>query len=110
MSEVVELKTETFDELVLQAELPVVLDFWGPQCAPCKQLDPYVESLSIEMDGKVKFARVVAPENRKLCIDLKVMGLPSFLVFKDGIEIERLGVDATPEAIRTMVDQLLIDG
>lgn len=107
MSEVIQLTNENFEEVVLQADLPVVIDFWGPQCVPCKQLDPFVESLSIELSGVVKFARVVAPENRKLCIDLGVMGLPSFLAFKDGVEIERLGMDTTPKSIQSMVNNLV---
>jgi thioredoxin 1 len=107
MSEVIQLTVENFNEVVQQSDIPVVIDFWGPQCIPCKQLDPFMDALSEEFNGVVKFTKVVAPENRKLCIDLRVMGLPSILAYKDGTEIERLGVDATPESIRTLVDQLL---
>jgi thioredoxin 1 len=107
MSEVIQLTVENFDEVVQQSDIPVVIDFWGPQCIPCKQLDPFMDALSEELSGVVKFTKVVAPENRKLCIDLRVMGLPSFLAFKAGEEIDRIGVNATPESIRTLVDQLI---
>jgi thioredoxin 1 len=107
MSEVVQLTNDTFKEIVLRSDHPVVIDFWGPQCVPCKQLDPFLDALSVELSGVVKFTKVVAPENRKLCVDLQIMGLPSFLAFKDGVEIERLGFDATPESIRSMINNLL---
>ena len=107
MSEVVQLTNDTFKEIVLRSDHPVVIDFWGPQCVPCKQLDPFLDALSVELSGVVKFTKVVAPENRKLCVDLRIMGLPSFLPFKDGVEIERLGIDATPESIRSMINNLL---
>ena len=84
MSEVVQLTNDTFKEIVLRSDHPVVIDFWGPQCVPCKQLDPFLDALSVELSGVVKFTKVVAPENRKLCVDLRIMGLPSFLAFKDG--------------------------
>ena len=89
MSGFVKLTEENFDKEVLESELPVVIDVWGPRCVPCIRLDPYVEQLSEEHSKTVKIAKIVAPEARKLCANLKVMGLPTFLLFKNGVEVER---------------------
>ena len=106
MSDVLRITTESFDEEVMSSPVPVVLDFWGPQCIPCIQLDPFVEKLSEEFDGRVKVAKVIAPENRRLCGKLKVMGLPTFLAFNEGVEVERITGDVTQETLRDLVESL----
>ncbi len=55
------------------------------------KLLPQVEALEDKYSGKIKFAKVEAPKNRRLCIELKVMGLPALLFFQGGKEIERVG-------------------
>lgn len=89
MTAVLKLTEENFDQEVLSSDLPVVIDVWGPRCVPCIRLDPYVEELSEKYAETVKVTKIVAPEARKLCATLRVMGLPTFLLFKDGLEVER---------------------
>lgn len=88
-----EINADNFESEVTQSPLPVVLDFWGPQCGPCLALMPEVEKLAAEFDGKVKFCKVNVQGNRRLCISLKVMGVPSFLFFKNGEAGDRLTGD-----------------
>ena len=104
----VDATVETFDSLV--AEGNVLLDFWGPRCAPCLALMPAVEALEERHDGRLRLVKVNAPENRAICRDLRVMGLPSYLLFKDGREIERLIGDPTIEEIETAVAYLMEGG
>ncbi len=106
MSELLRITSENFERDVLQSETPVIIDFWGPQCIPCRRLDPFVEALDQEFGGRVKFARVVAPENRQLCVQLHVMGLPTFLAFSGAQEVGRLVHDANPDTIRSLAEQL----
>lgn len=99
---------ESFEAQVLQSDIPVVLDIWGPQCAPCLALLPQVEELSVSFEGKIKFCKLNAAENRRLCITLKVMGLPSFLFFKNGETVSRLsGEEAEIGRIKAEADNLL---
>jgi len=99
---------ESFEAEVLQSETPVVVDIWGPQCAPCLALLPQVEALSGSLEPKVKFCKLNAAENRRLCITLKVMGLPSFLFYKKGELVSRIsGEEATIERIKTEAENLL---
>ncbi|MPZ70107.1 MAG: thioredoxin [Actinobacteria bacterium] len=99
---------DTFEEEVLGSDVPVVLDFWGPRCVPCIRLEPSVMELNDSMQGAVKFYKVIAPENRMLCVDLRVMGLPTFLAFRDGQEVGRLtGDDISMKDIETLAGSLV---
>ena len=85
-----EVTRDNFDSEVLESEGLVLLDFWGPQCKPCLALMPAVDELEKEYVGKIKFGKINATENRMLCAKLRVMGLPTFLFYKDKDEIHRL--------------------
>jgi thioredoxin 1 len=104
----VELTKENFDVEVKESALPVLVDFWGPKCGPCMALLPNVHTMADEYEGKVKFCSVDVSENRRVAIANKVMGLPTFLFWKDGAEVTRIsGGDATLEKIKENVEALL---
>jgi thioredoxin len=86
----IDVDSDTFEKEVLQSEVPVLVDFWGPQCAPCLALMPQVEKLGDTYEGKLKISKIDASKNRRLCLNLKVLGLPTFLFYKDGQEVDRL--------------------
>lgn len=100
----IDTSTDAFEQDVAQSSKPVLVDFWGPSCAPCLALLPHVEELVATYDGELTLAKVDASKNRRLCLNLKVMGLPTFLIYKDGQEVERLGgqelkIDQIKEAV-----------
>ncbi|MBL3540376.1 thioredoxin domain-containing protein [Aminivibrio sp.] len=104
----VELTKENFDAEVKESALPVLVDFWGPKCGPCMALLPNVHKMAEEYEGKVKFCSVDVSGNRRVAIANKVMGLPTFLFWKDGAEVARIsGGDVTLEKIRENVEALL---
>lgn len=86
----IDLNRDNYDPEVLQVKGTVMVDFWGPQCRPCLALMPAVGQLEEEYTGKIKVTKLNAAENRMLCAKLKVMGLPTYLFYKDGVEINRL--------------------
>jgi thioredoxin 1 len=86
----IEVNSETFEKEVLQADRLVLVDFWGPRCAPCLTLMPRVEELEGKYKDKLKLTKVDASKNRRLCLNLKVIGLPTFLFYRDGKEVDRL--------------------
>jgi thioredoxin 1 len=89
----VEATPDTFRDVT--ADGNVLVDFWGPRCVPCLQMMPTVEKLEAESDGKVKVVKVNASENREVCRDLRVFGLPTYVLMRDGEEIERLSGDVS---------------
>ncbi|MDL2306825.1 thioredoxin [Desulfovibrio sp. OttesenSCG-928-C06] len=103
----IEIDKDNYEAEVMQSNLPVVLDFWGPQCGPCLALLPEVEKLAEAYEGKVKFCKVNVAGNRRMCINLKVMGVPSFLFIKGGEVLDRLsGDDVSIEGIKEKADAL----
>jgi len=95
-----EVNKENYQEEVVGSKLPVLVDFWGPRCAPCLALMPEVEKLALEYADKIKFCKLNAAENRRLCIDLKVMARPTFLFYKAGEVVDRLTADeVTKESV-----------
>ncbi len=84
MSEPIKIEHSTFENEVLKSNIPVLVDFWAPWCAPCKMLTPTVESLAAEYDGKMKFAKVNVDDNQDLAVQFGIRGIPALLLFKDG--------------------------
>ena len=83
-----EATKDTFRDMVAQGT--VVVDVWGPQCAPCIALMPAIEALA-QSRPELTFVKLDSSQARRLCIELRVMGLPAFLLFKDGRELGRIG-------------------
>jgi thioredoxin 1 len=99
---------DTFETEVLQAKGPVLVDFWGPQCRPCLALMPAVERFEQTYGGKLKITKVNAAENRMLCAKLKVFGLPTFLFYREGVEVDRLtGDQITAADLTKAVEKIL---
>ncbi len=68
----------------------MLIDFWGPRCVPCLALMPAVEKLEEEYEGRFTLVKVNATENRQIARDLKVIAMPTFVLYRDGAEVERL--------------------
>ncbi len=95
---VTEATKDTFHDLV--AEGQVLVDVWGPDCKPCLRLMPHVEKLAEDSGGSLRVVKLEAPKARRLCMSLKVMGLPAFLLFRDGEEVARInGPQVTEDAL-----------
>lgn len=100
----IEINGDNFDAEVTQSDRPVLLDFWGPKCEPCKALMPSVEKLAEKYGDKVKFCKLNTAENRRLAIKQKVLGLPTIAMYKGGEKVEELTQDgASAENIEAMV-------
>ena len=87
---------ESFDDDVLNADGPVVVDFWAEWCGPCKQIGPALEELSSEMEGKVTIAKVNIDDSPNAPSKYGVRGIPTLLLFKDGEVVDKK-VGAAPK-------------
>jgi thioredoxin len=86
----------TFDSEVVSAShtQPVLVDIWGPRCGPCLAMLPFVEQLAEAQADALRVVKLNSADDRQLCFDLKVMGLPTFLLYEHGEETWRLSGDA----------------
>ena len=101
---VTEATKESFRDLV--AEGQVLVDVWGPDCQPCLRLMPHVEKLAEDSGGTLRVVKLEAPKARRLCMELKVMGLPAFLLFREGEEVARInGPQVTADALTAWLDE-----
>ncbi len=86
----IELNRDNYESETANSKGLMLVDFWGPQCIPCLKLMPVVEELQKAFTGKLKVTKVDSSQNRMLCAKLRVMSLPTFVLYKDGKEITRL--------------------
>lgn len=79
-----------FKQVVLEAKLPVLVDFWAEWCGPCRAVAPVVEELSREYSGKIDFAKINVDENATLASQYGIMSIPTLIVFKKGKPAEQV--------------------
>ena len=90
MGEIEQLSEGSFEQEVLQANLPVLVDFTAVWCGPCKMLDPVVKQLAQAWDGKVRVYKLDVDDNPDLAMNYQVMGVPTLMLFKNGQPVERV--------------------
>ena len=98
MSHPINVTDSSFDEEVIQADTPVLVDFWADWCAPCKMIAPIVEELAGEFDGKIKFTKLDVDSNPKSASSYGIRGIPTMLIFNEGEPVDQV-VGAVPKSV-----------
>lgn len=86
----IEVTDAVFEDEVLGADLPTLVDFWAAWCAPCRMIAPIVEDLAAEYEGRMQIAKMDVDANPDTPVRLGIMGIPTLILFKSGEEAERL--------------------
>ena len=97
----------TFDAIVKDSDVPVVVDFWAEWCGPCKQIGPSLEELSTEMEGKIKVVKVDVDSNPSTAAALGVRGIPALFLFKDGQVISNKTGAAPKAALKSWIEDAI---
>ncbi len=107
MSNLVHVDDSNFEQVVLKADKPVLVDFGAEWCPPCKALDPIVEKLAGDYDGKFVVAHVDVDNAQQTAMKFRIMSVPTVMFFKNG-EVQDQSIGLVPERIlTTKMDALL---
>ena len=102
-----QVSDQSFEEDVLKASGPVLVDFWAEWCGPCKQIAPSLERLSQEMGAQITVAKINIDDNPQTPTQFGVRGIPTLMIFKDG-QVAATKFGALPESkLKEWVQQSL---
>ena len=103
----VQLGKSNWEEEVLKSDIPVMVDFWAPWCAPCKMVSPIVLELAEEYEGRIKVGQLNTDEESEIAIEYGIMSIPTLMFFKRGEVIDQV-IGAVPkEYIVQKIEEVL---
>ena len=102
-----ELTDDNFDAEVFQSDLPVFVELWASWCPPCKMMEPVMNSLEKQYEGKVKVCKINIDKNPKTSSKFDVKGVPTFLLVKSGEIIERAVAAKTEDQLKEIIKKVL---
>ena len=101
------ISDDSFEQEVLQAGVPVLVDYWADWCGPCKMISPVLDELADAYDGKLKIAKLNVDDNRATAVKYHVRSIPMLLLFKDGqIQATQIGAVGKGQ-LSQMIDKAL---
>jgi thioredoxin 1 len=104
---IVELTDDNFNQEVLEAKAPVLVDFWAAWCGPCQLAEPVIEELAKEYDSKMKFGKLNVDKNSKMSQKYGIMSIPTMIIFKEGKEVKRQMGFPGKEEYKKMIEEAL---
>jgi len=86
---IIQLNTTNWNDIVINSDIPVLVDFWAEWCGPCKMVGPIVEQLAHSLMGKVKVSKLNVDQNQEIATKYNIQSIPSLVLFKNGNEVAR---------------------
>jgi thioredoxin 1 len=102
-----EINENNFDDEVLKAELPTVVDFWATWCGPCQLISPLIEKFEELYEGKIKFCKINVDENQQLAANAGVESIPLLVFYKNGERVDQSVGLVPPSEIKPKIEALL---
>jgi thioredoxin 1 len=102
-----EVGDQNFETEVLNSPVPVLVDFWAAWCAPCRMLAPVVDAIADKYEGKARVVKLNVDENALTSGKYNIKGIPTLLLFKDGVIKEQIVGNTTKDTISKMIDNHL---
>ncbi len=90
MAQPIHLTDDTYDEVVLKSDIPVLIDFWATWCGPCRMIAPIIEELAFEYEGKIKVCKLDVDNNQKVAMMYGIRSIPTVVIVKNGEEVDRI--------------------
>ena len=103
----VEVNGNNFQQEVLKSSIPVLVDFGASWCMPCRMLEPTIEKLAEENQGKLKVCKLNTDENQNIAAQYGIQGIPTLIVFKEGKEVGRTVGVMSKEKLQEKLDPIL---
>lgn len=91
----------------LTKDLPIIVDFWASWCGPCKQMAPVFDELSKEYTDKLRFVKISTEENESVVETYSIQGIPCFILFNKGEEVDRLVGTMDKDGLKSKIDKLM---
>ncbi|MCZ2084453.1 MULTISPECIES: thioredoxin [unclassified Kaistella] len=94
-----EITDQSFQEMVLNSDKPVLVDFWAVWCGPCRTLGPIIEEVATDFEGKAIVGKVDVDNNQQVSVDYGIRNIPTVLIFKNGEVVDKIVGVASKEVI-----------
>ena len=102
-----EISDQDFDNIVLQSDVPVLVDFWAPWCGPCKAIGPMIDQLAQAYEGRIRVTKVNVDDNTATPARFGIKSVPTIMFFKNGTLFDQLAGMVARPALEKAVEKLL---
>ena len=102
---IITVTTENFEEKVLKAEIPVLVDFWASWCGPCRAVAPVMEEIASDYEGKIFVGKVNVDDQSELAQKFRIMSIPTIMLFKNGEVVEKMVGSKSKSEFAQVIDK-----